>query len=322
VAAAGEKASVVQPNAVLALVDAPPSSGDGDGEFGVLVQSLEDDSVVPLPQGQEEEEEEALSAITLQTQPPSSLPKDLEKYRVEGGATSVVSSSVMKRTRSGTWLHGTEVESAYGNPLTREQAKERIAQFHQRRQPPPPSCLQVYAVAAEEGTAIQKLSSSTTAAAVQPPTGLIHHATLIPDEFVVRGRLLRGLNPRDFENVPAATATTAKTKNPTTSGSSSAAGLQKPPPKIKPRRPTLPITFTELFSSLTKIDSFSGPRYLFYVRQLLRCYARTIGVSLALVSPLATQMPRDRKLVANRDRCTASSPSHSRPLLHTFVRGS
>jgi hypothetical protein len=168
VAAAAAAAATATEAMLACLVDPPPSAGDGDGEFAVLVQSLEEDSV-PLT----------------------------SKVRQE-----------MKRTRSGTWLHGTEAESSYGHPLTADQAVERIGGY---------------------GGAIKG--------------GLVHHATLIPDNYVVRGRLMRGLNPRDFEAIP-------------TKG-----GL----PKIKPRRPTLPVTVTELFSSLTKIDGPSGPRYIFYV---------------------------------------------------------
>ena len=168
-AAAAAAVAATATSAMLScLVDPPPSVGDGDGEFSVLVQSLEEDSV-PLT----------------------------SKVRQE-----------MKRTRSGTWLHGTDAESSYGHPLTPEQAVERIGGY---------------------GGAIKG--------------GLVHHATLIPDTYVVRGRLLKGLNPRDFEAIPPK------------------GGL----PKIKPRRPTMPVTVTELFSSLTKIDGPSGPRYIFYV---------------------------------------------------------
>jgi hypothetical protein len=167
-AAVASAAATATATMLSCLVDPPPSVGDGDGEFSVLVQSLEEDSV-PLT----------------------------SKVRQE-----------MKRTRSGTWLHGTDAESSYGHPLSAEQAVERIGGY---------------------GGAIKG--------------GLVHHATLIPDAYVIRGRLLRGLNPRDFEAIQPA-------------------GGQ---PKIKPRRPTLPVTVTELFSSLTKIDGPSGPRYIFYV---------------------------------------------------------
>jgi hypothetical protein len=69
--------------------------------------------------------------------------------------------------------------------------------------------------------------------------GLIWHVTIIPDAYFVNGKLTRGLNPRDFHAENSS---------------------------IKPRRPSLPLTATEFFSSLTKID---GPakgqaRYIFY----------------------------------------------------------
>ena len=68
--------------------------------------------------------------------------------------------------------------------------------------------------------------------------GLIWHATVIPDEFFLSdGSLIRGLNKRDFDSA-------SKT--------------------IKTRRPSLPLTMTQLFSSLTKIDGPTGPRYIFH----------------------------------------------------------
>ena len=69
--------------------------------------------------------------------------------------------------------------------------------------------------------------------------GLIWHAWIIPDDFLVHGKLKRGLNARDFDLVHH---------------------------KIKPRRPSLPVTARDFFSSLTKIP---GPapgqsRYIFH----------------------------------------------------------
>lgn len=69
--------------------------------------------------------------------------------------------------------------------------------------------------------------------------GLIWHALIIPDEYFVKGKLKRGLNPRDFDAVNC---------------------------KIKPRRPSLPVTATDFFSSLTRVE---GPekcqaRYIFH----------------------------------------------------------
>lgn len=74
---------------------------------------------------------------------------------------------------------------------------------------------------------------------VVPPgnDGLVRHAIVIPDNFCANGRLLvRGLNKRDFD-------------------------LEKG--TIKPRRASLPITQTQLFSSLTKVDGPNGPRWIF-----------------------------------------------------------
>lgn len=69
--------------------------------------------------------------------------------------------------------------------------------------------------------------------------GLVWHATVVPDVYLVDGKLKRGLNRRDFDPEHG---------------------------KIKPRRASLPLTATDFFSSLTKID---GPakgqaRYIFY----------------------------------------------------------
>jgi hypothetical protein len=65
--------------------------------------------------------------------------------------------------------------------------------------------------------------------------GLLRHATVIPDDYFHQGKLMRGLNKRDFLD----------------NG------------EIKSRRPSLPITMTQLLSSLTKIDGPEGPRYIF-----------------------------------------------------------
>ena len=76
------------------------------------------------------------------------------------------------------------------------------------------------------------------ASKVLPPgkDGLVWHATVIPDNYFHHGKLIRGLNRRDFLDDGT----------------------------IKPRRPSLPLTMTDLFSSLTKIQGPEGPRYIFY----------------------------------------------------------
>ena len=66
--------------------------------------------------------------------------------------------------------------------------------------------------------------------------GLIRHAIVVPDDFCVDGKLINGLNKRDFD-------------------------IEKG--TIKPRRANLPITQTDLMSSITKVDSEEGPRYIF-----------------------------------------------------------
>lgn len=69
--------------------------------------------------------------------------------------------------------------------------------------------------------------------------GLVWYATIIPDEFLSNGKLKRGLNKRDFD-------------------------LEAN--KIKPRRPSLLVTASDFFASLTKIDDPSSPqaRYIFH----------------------------------------------------------
>lgn len=77
--------------------------------------------------------------------------------------------------------------------------------------------------------------------------GLVWNATVIPDAFFVDGKLKRGLNPKDFDIDKKA---------------------------IKVRRASLPVTETDFFSSLTKInvsdvnDNDKGddhhPRYIFH----------------------------------------------------------
>jgi len=141
-----------------------------DGEFGLLLKSLEEESAPLSPRVEQE-------------------------------------LFLTKRTLSGTLVHATEFESAYGRPL-------------------PP----------DEATARMPYDGAST--------GLKWYATLVPDEFFLAasGKLRRGLNQRDFD---------LKTQ------------------AIKPRRPSLPVTSSDFFSSLTKIDGPRGPRYIFYVSRPL-----------------------------------------------------
>jgi hypothetical protein len=80
--------------------------------------------------------------------------------------------------------------------------------------------------------------SEEIAAATVPPgnDGLMRYCTVIPDDFCTKGKLSAGLNKKDFD---------------LTNGS------------IKPRRASLPLTQSQLFTSLTKIDGPDGPRYIF-----------------------------------------------------------
>ena len=72
----------------------------------------------------------------------------------------------------------------------------------------------------------------------QEGKGLGWFATVIPDVFFVDGKLRRGLNKKDFD-----------IDNHT----------------IKPRRASIPVTETDLFSSITKIDGPDGSkRYIFH----------------------------------------------------------
>jgi hypothetical protein len=72
---------------------------------------------------------------------------------------------------------------------------------------------------------------------LMPPgdDGLVRHATVIPDGYFHQGKLMRGLNKRDFLDDG----------------------------EIKARRPSLLLTMSQLLSSLTKIDGPEGPRYIF-----------------------------------------------------------
>lgn len=79
-------------------------------------------------------------------------------------------------------------------------------------------------------------------ATVQLPPGhggLVWHATIIPDDFIVNGKLKRGLNHGDFDLDNG---------------------------NIKPRRPSLPLTASSFLASLTKIKGAAGPaaRYIFH----------------------------------------------------------
>lgn len=82
-----------------------------------------------------------------------------------------------------------------------------------------------------------KLSEEEALKAVPPgDDGLVRYAIVVPDHFVSRGKLINGLNKRDF-NLHDCT--------------------------IKPRRPSLPITMSQLTTSLTKVPGPQGPRYIF-----------------------------------------------------------
>jgi hypothetical protein len=81
------------------------------------------------------------------------------------------------------------------------------------------------------------LSQEEAVIAVPPgDDGLVRYALVIPDNFCSNGKLLSGLSRRDFD-----------LNNGT----------------IKPRRPSLPLTMSELLTSLTKVNGEDGPRYIF-----------------------------------------------------------
>ena len=65
--------------------------------------------------------------------------------------------------------------------------------------------------------------------------GLIRYAIVVPDDFCIDGKLMNGLNKRDFDTEGV----------------------------IKPRRASLPLTKTNLMSSLTRVDGDGGPRFIF-----------------------------------------------------------
>ena len=81
--------------------------------------------------------------------------------------------------------------------------------------------------------------SHEEAAKRMPPgnEGLMRHALVLPDNYFRKNKLMGGLNPRDFN---------------------------KEDGSIKPRRATLPLTMTQLLSSLTKVDGPNGPRWIFH----------------------------------------------------------
>lgn len=86
------------------------------------------------------------------------------------------------------------------------------------------------------------LSEAEADARMPPGTaGMIHHATVLPDQHFINGKLRGGLNMNegDFD-------------------------LDKQ--QIKPRRPSLPIACSDLFSSLTRVHGPDGKtvRYVFY----------------------------------------------------------
>jgi hypothetical protein len=80
--------------------------------------------------------------------------------------------------------------------------------------------------------------SEEEALRIIPPgdDGLVWYAIVVPDNFISRGKLIGGLNKRDF-NLDDGT--------------------------IKPRRASLPVTMSQLTTSLTKVVGPQGPRYIF-----------------------------------------------------------
>ncbi len=83
----------------------------------------------------------------------------------------------------------------------------------------------------------EALSSEEALLAVPPgKEGLKRFALVVPDNFCVDGKLMSGLNPRDFD-------------------------IEKG--VIKPRRASLALTKTDLMSSLTTVVGNGGPRYIF-----------------------------------------------------------
>lgn len=67
--------------------------------------------------------------------------------------------------------------------------------------------------------------------------GLVWHALVVPNEFFQEGKLKKGLPKRDFD---------VETQT------------------VKPRRPSLPVTSSDFFSSLTRIEGPDGPRWIFH----------------------------------------------------------
>jgi len=86
------------------------------------------------------------------------------------------------------------------------------------------------------------LDGDQAAAAVpEGKEGLVWHSIVVPDDFIVKGKLLAGLNKRDFD----------LSTN-----------------EIKSRRASLPVTQTQLFSALSRIEGTSGPRFIFCCEEL------------------------------------------------------
>jgi len=194
----------------------------------------------------------------------SSLPPAISLVESYPNATSDY-----KRTLSGTIIDETgdeQQQSLYGHPLSPEEAKKRI---------PPRPRKRSSTTATTAATLASSIASASSKASSKTREhdrfgGLVWHATIIPDEYFVDGQLKKGLNRKDFD-----------VENR----------------RIKPRRPSLPVTATDFFSSLTKVidndDTYQGatangnsgpsmesnkspkrgaesgsrPRYIFYVRK-------------------------------------------------------
>lgn len=150
------------------------------GEIRILLESLEnEESEAPLPRQLERALERSLAQVVAAVTPDA------------GDTANNDYSEQVKRSLS--------LESAYGHPLSAEEAAKRM-----------------------------------------PPGGggLVWHSLLINgDPFEEDSTLKQGLNPRDFNS-------TIRT--------------------IKPRRASLPIVASDLYSSLTRIEGPKGPRYIFH----------------------------------------------------------
>jgi hypothetical protein len=224
-------------------------SSVGDGEYHQLIHSLEDDDLSsPLPEKVVAALHRELSLQDLKIATTvvddddggaavATTTTETLTNHVPTATTNVVTNRNDALASKTTKVHASfEFDTTvwYGHPLSTVDAQEQMP-------------------ATTMGNVESATMTTTTPSSGSGGCGLIWNATIIPDESLVATngpmKLCAGLSPRDFISTPPSTSVLVR---------------------IKPRRPSLPLTAKEFFSSLTRVDALNSSstrkrsRYIFH----------------------------------------------------------